>query len=144
MDFTLSPRGEEYRSRIRAFVERELIPLEEHADSYDEHENISLALLQTMRARARQQGLWCLQLPAEWGGQGLGIMEMAACYEEMNRYIFGAVVFNSAAHDDGHMLVVSKVSTQAQKERWFRPIANDDVQSSFATSRRAEGREKMC
>src|SRR3546814_2557509 len=66
MDFTLSPRGEEYRSRIRAFVERELIPLEEHADSYDEHENISLALLQTMRARARQQGLWCLQLPAEW------------------------------------------------------------------------------
>src|SRR3546814_402830 len=139
MDFTLSPRGEEYRSRIRAFVERELIPLEEHADSYDEHENISLALLQTMRARARQQGLWCLQLPAEWGGQGLGIMEMAACYEEMNRSIFGPVVFNSAAPDDGNMMVLSKVATQAQKERWLRPIANGDVQSSFAMTEPAPG-----
>src|SRR3546814_15346931 len=83
-----------------------------------------------MRARARQQGLWCLQLPAECGGQGLGIMEMAACYEEMNRSIFGPVVFNSAAPDDGNMMVLSKVATQAQKERWLRPTANGDVQRS--------------
>src|SRR3546814_10248339 len=66
-------------------------------------------------------------------------MEMAACYEERNRAIFGPVVFNSAAPDDGNMMVLSKVATQAQKERWLRPIANGDVQSSFAMTEPAPG-----
>jgi acyl-CoA dehydrogenase len=139
MDFTLSPRGEDYRRRIRSFVEKELIPLEERADSYDEHENIGLPLLQRVRAKARAEGLWCLQMPTERGGQGLAIAEMAACYEEMNRSIFGPVVFNSAAPDDGNMMVLNKVASEAQKERWLQPIINGEVQSSFVMTEPAPG-----
>jgi acyl-CoA dehydrogenase len=57
---------------------------------------------------------------------------MAVCYEEMNRSIFGPVVFNSAAPDDGNMMVLEKAATEAQKARWLAPIVAGAVRSSFA------------
>ena len=139
MDFTLSSQVEEYRQRIRAFVDAELIPLERDPASFDEHENIAESLLQRMRAKAKEQNLWSLQMPRERGGQGLSMSEMAACYEEMNRSIFGPVVFNSAAPDDGNMMVLNKVATESQKERWLQPIVNGDVRSSFVMTEPAPG-----
>jgi len=131
MDFRITPRIEDYRARIAAFVENELIPLESRPDAYDDHENINLALLDEMRAKAKAQGLWCLQLKEETGGQGLGKIGMAVCYEAMNRSIFGPAVFNSAAPDDGNMMVLEQVGTQAQKERWLAPIVSGAVRSAF-------------
>jgi acyl-CoA dehydrogenase len=131
MDFRISPRIEDYRARIAAFVENELIPLESRPDSYDHHENINLALLDEMRSKAKAQGLWCLQLKEETGGQGLGKIGMAVCYEAMNRSIFGPAVFNSAAPDDGNMMVLEQVGTPAQKERWLAPIVSGHVRSAF-------------
>ena len=57
---------------------------------------------------------------------------MAVCYEAMNRSIFGPVVFNSAAPDDGNMMVLEKIGTPAQRERWLDPIVNGEVRSAFA------------
>lgn len=139
MDFTLSNRGEDYRKRIKAFVDAEVIPLEKEAGSYDAHENIDETLLQSLRAKARLQNLWSLQMPTERGGQGLCVTEMAACYEEMNRSIFGPVIFNSAAPDDGNMMVLNKVATQEQKDRWLQPIIDGAVRSSFAMTEPAPG-----
>ena len=48
MDFTIPPRVEDFRSRIAAFVERELLPLESDPASYDPHENIRTDLLETL------------------------------------------------------------------------------------------------
>jgi acyl-CoA dehydrogenase len=132
MDFRISPKIEDYRSRINAFVERELIPLESNSDSFDEHDNIRLDLLQRMREKAKAEGLWCLQLKPETGGTGLDKVGMAVCYEAMNRSIFGPVVFNSAAPDDGNMMLLEAVGTPAQKERWLQPIVHGDVRSAFA------------
>jgi acyl-CoA dehydrogenase len=131
MDFTIPQRVEDFRARIAAFVERELIPLEAQADSFDAHENIRLDLLDVMRAKAREEGLWCLQLKPETGGQGLGRMGMAVCYEAMNRSLFGPAVFNSAAPDDGNMMVLEQAGTPAQKERWLAPIVSGAVRSAF-------------
>ncbi len=139
MDFTLSTQVEKCRQRVRAFVDEELIPLEGDPASFDEHENIAEPLLQRMRAKAKEQNLWSLQMPRERGGQGLSMSEMAACYEEMNRSIFGPVVFNSAAPDDGNMMVLNKVATESQKERWLQPIINGDVRSSFVMTEPAPG-----
>ena len=131
MDFTLPPVIEDARSRIAAFVEREIMPLEADPASYDAHENIRIDLLDALRAKARGAGLWCIQLAPENGGLGLGRVGMAACYEEMNRSIFGPAVFNSAAPDDGNMMVLEKAGTAAQKARWLAPIANGEVRSAF-------------
>lgn len=132
MDFSLPAATEDIRSRIADFVAREIVPLEADPASYDDHENIRLDLLDAMRARAHAAGLWCIQLAPEHGGLGLGRVGMAACYEEMNRSIFGPAIFNSAAPDDGNMMVLEKVATPAQKARWLAPIARGEVRSAFA------------
>src|SRR5215213_1692042 len=131
MDFSLSPEVDAVRQRIRAFVEERLIPLEREPSSYDEHENIAKPLLEEMRAEARKQGLWALQMPKSRGGGGLKMAELAPCYEEMNRSIFGPVVFHGAAPDDGNMRVLEQVAREDQKERWLQPIVDGKVQSSF-------------
>ena len=91
MDFTLAPEVEAIRAAIRRFVDARLIPLEADRANYDAHENIAPAVLARLRAEARAEGLWALQMPVARGGRGLGIAGMAPCYEEMNRSIFGPV-----------------------------------------------------
>ncbi len=132
MDFTIAARIEDFRARIARFVEDEVMPLEDDRANYDAHENIRLDVLEQLRKKARAEGLWCLQLQKETGGQGLGKVGMAVCYEEMNRSIFGPCVFNSAAPDDGNMMVLEQVATDAQKERWLQPIAQGKARSAFA------------
>ncbi|MBY0253091.1 MAG: acyl-CoA dehydrogenase family protein [Methylobacterium organophilum] len=132
MDFTISPRVEDYRARIAAFVDAHILPLEADPAAYDGHGNIGLTELARLRALARDQGLWCLQLRPETGGAGLDKVGMAVCYEAMNRSIFGPVVFNSAAPDDGNMMVLEKVATPDQKARWLAPIVDGRVRSAFA------------
>ncbi|MDP4002281.1 acyl-CoA dehydrogenase family protein [Methylobacterium sp. NEAU K] len=132
MDFTISPRVEDYRARITAFVDAHILPLEADPAAYDGHGNIGLKELARLRGLAREEGLWCLQLKPETGGGGLDKVGMAVCYEAMNRSIFGPVVFNSAAPDDGNMMVLERVATPAQKERWLAPIVRGEVRSAFA------------
>jgi len=132
MDFTLTPEVEALRASIRRFVDERLIPLEADRSNYDAHDNIAPATLARLRVEARAQGLWALRMPVARGGRGLGLADMAPCYEEMNRSIFGPVVFNSAAPDDGNMMVLERVGTEAQKRRWLQPIIDGEAQSSFA------------
>lgn len=132
MDFTISPRIEDFRARIARFVDDHVLPLESDRSAYDAHGNIAHAPLDRLRAMARAEGLWCLQLRPETGGQGLGRMGMAVCYEEMNRSIFGPAVFNSAAPDDGNMMVLEQAGTEDQKARWLQPIVQGKVRSAFA------------
>lgn len=131
MDFSLPPELEDYRRRVRDFVDRELIPLEADRANYDDHENIAEAALERARARVREAGLWALQMPRELGGQGLPMAGLAACYEEMNRSIFGPVCFNAAAPDDGNMRVLAQVARPDQKARWLQPIVDGKMRSSF-------------
>ena len=131
MDFALSPKIEEMRLRIRRFVEEEILPLEADPANYDAHENIAHEPLERLKAKAKAEGIWSLSLPEEWGGLGFSMAEIAPCYEEMNRSIFGPVCFNASAPDDGNMRVLSQTARQDQKEKWLRPIADGTIRSSF-------------
>ncbi|MCA3279500.1 MAG: acyl-CoA dehydrogenase family protein, partial [Roseomonas sp.] len=132
MEFSLPPEIDDMRRRIRRFVDEKLIPLEADRANFDEHENIAPHVLVAMRKAAKAEGLWALQMPKRLGGQELPRIGMAACYEEMNRSVFGPVVFNSAAPDDGNMMILDRVLPEAMKPRWLQPIVNGDVQSAFA------------
>ena len=139
MDFTLPTHVEEFRLRYRGFVAEHLLPLESDPASFDEHENIRLDLLEKMRGKAKAAGLWLPQMPQDAGGQGLSMTGIAACYEEMNYSIFGPVVFNCAAPDDGNMRSLNQVATAAQKERWLAPILAGKVRSSIVMTEPAPG-----
>ncbi|UCF76409.1 MAG: acyl-CoA dehydrogenase family protein [Betaproteobacteria bacterium] len=139
MDFTLPQQIDDYRQRYRAFVAERLLPLEQDPDAYDDHENIRLDVLERLRAEARAAGLWAPQMPRERGGQGLPVVGMAACYEEMNYSIFGPVTFNCAAPDDGNMIALNKIGTEEQKARWLQPIVDGKVRSSIVMTEPAPG-----
>ena len=78
MDFALSPEIEDYRRRIRAFVEDHIVPVEADPSAYDVHENVREDRLASLRQKARAEGLWALQMPKRLGGQGLPVTGMAA------------------------------------------------------------------
>ena len=139
MDFTLPQEVDETRLQIRDFVDRHILPLEGDRANYDDHENIHLEVLQRVQQRARDAGLWALSMPVDRGGRGFNTVGMAACYEEMNRSIFGPVCFNAAAPDDGNMFVLNKVATDAQKEKWLQPIIDGTVRSSIVMTEPAPG-----
>ena len=139
MNFQLAPEIEDIRLRIYDFVEQHILPLEQDPTTHDEHENIAEGPLSDLRARAKAEGLWALQMPKQRGGGGLNVVAMAACYEEMNRSIFGSVCFNSAAPDDGNMIVLEKVAREDQKDRWLQPIIDGEMRSAFAMTEPAPG-----
>ncbi len=132
MDFTLSPENEDYRRRVRAFVEEHVMVLEDDPANYDEHEMITLEALAPLRAKAREAGLWALQMPSARGGQGLDVVGMAACYEEMGRSPFGPLAFNCSAPDDGTMILLDKILDEDQKDRWLQPLIDGEARSAFA------------
>jgi len=133
MNFALPPELEDMRRRVRAFVEREILPVEADRTNWDAHDNIAEEPLRRLRARVREAGLWALQIDREHGGHGrLPFVGLAACYEEMNRSIFGPVCFNAAAPDDGNMRLLAQVATPAQRARWLQPIVAGQARSAFA------------
>lgn len=132
MDFALSAPIEDYRRRCREFVRSTVLPLDTDPASFDAHQNIRADLLAGLREKAKAAGLWAPQMPRERGGQGLPVVGMAACYEELNYSLFGPVSVNCAAPDDGNMILLNKVGTPEQKERWLQPIVDGKVRSAFA------------
>ena len=132
MDFTISPELDALRRRVADFVATRIMPCESDPSAYDGHGNIAESRLASLRSAAREQGLWCLQLQQETGGGGLNKQGMAVVYEEMNRSIFGPAVFNSAAPDDGNMMLLEKIGTPEQKEWWLKPVVQGRVRSAFA------------
>jgi len=139
LDFSLSPEIEALQKRIRDFVAAEILPLESDPATYDDHENIRPDLLEPLRVKAKAAGLWAPQMPEARGGLGLSVAAMAVCYEEMGRSIFGPLVFNCAAPDDGNMMVLEKIASEAQKARWLQPIVDGEVRSAFAMTEPAPG-----
>ncbi|MFO0991010.1 MAG: acyl-CoA dehydrogenase family protein [Hyphomicrobiales bacterium] len=132
MDFTLPADIERLRLKVRDFVAAEVLPLETRPEIYDQYENIKLDVLDEMRAKARAAGLWAPQMPKERGGLGLPIVGWAAIYEEAQRSIFGPVIINCQAPDDGNMSVLNKVlKSDAEKDRWLQPIIDGKVRSAF-------------
>ena len=121
-----------HRDRFRDFVRREVLPYDTTPESFDEHDNIREDLLESLRNKAKESGVWAPQMPVARGGQGLDVSTMALCYEELNYSLFGPVVCNCAAPDDGNMIVLEKVATPEQKERWLQPIVDGRVRSAFA------------
>jgi acyl-CoA dehydrogenase len=140
MDFTLPAETADLCTRLRGFVEREIMPLEQDRSAYDEYDNIRIDLCDEVRARARQAGLWAPQMPLERGGLGLPITGWAAFYEEANRSIFGPVCLNCQAPDDGNMNLLNKaLPDDRAKDRWLQPIIDGKARSSFVMTEPSPG-----
>jgi alkylation response protein AidB-like acyl-CoA dehydrogenase len=129
LDFSESERVRSLRAIAREFVAREVVPLEPALRRRTFAE--LLPELRRLRARARETGLFAAHVPREWGGAGLSLVEFAHLSEELGRSPLGHYVFNVQAPDVGNMEVLLLHGTDAQKERWLRPLVAGEIRSCF-------------
>ncbi|MEV5744903.1 acyl-CoA dehydrogenase family protein [Microbispora rosea] len=135
IDFTLAPEHEEIRARVRAFVQETVIPAVKPFEDSEEKVLTREEYLRTifdLRRRARQEGLWLPHMPKEWGGMGLGHVELAMVQAEAAKTRLGPWVLNCAAPDEGNMHTLLHWGTDEQKERYLRPLLDGVKMSCFA------------
>ena len=140
IDFTLSPELEELRMRIRTFVNDVIKPaemeIEGHRDGADVVEPLSgrdrIAKLIELRKVAHAEGIWLPHMPEEWGGMGLGHVELAMVQAEAAKSHYGPWVFNCQAPDEGNMHTLLHWATDEQKEKYLKPLCEGRTWSCFA------------
>ncbi|WP_406431316.1 acyl-CoA dehydrogenase family protein [Streptomyces sp. NBC_00631] len=135
MDFGLSPRAEELRSRMAAFMAEYVLPAEpvherQLAEADDPHR--LPPIMRELREKARAEGLWNLFLAHGAWGAGLTNLEYAPLAELAGRSVIGPEVFNCSAPDTGNMELLALFGTPEQQDRWLRPLLAADIRSCFA------------
>jgi acyl-CoA dehydrogenase len=137
MDFELSPRTEELRDRIRAFMDEHVYPAEaEVLKALDDEVAPGTPypeILVDIRERARGEGLWNLFMPDERYGAGLENWEYGVLCEEMGRSpAVAPMAFNCSAPDTGNMEILAEHGTDEQKDRWLQPLLDGEIRSCFS------------
>ena len=95
-----------------------------------------LPLVEDLKARARDEGLWNLFVPPDFASYspvaGLSNFDYAPLAEMMGRVLWSAEVFNCGAPDTGNMEVLMKYATREQQDRWLTPLLSGEIRSSYA------------
>jgi acyl-CoA dehydrogenase len=135
LDLSLSPRGRELRDELQDFLDTRIVPNEgryheEIEASGDRHHHP--ALMEELKAEARERGLWNLFLPDETHGAGLTNLDYAYLAELTGRSVLIAPeALNCAAPDTGNMEVLHMFGTPEQQERWLHPLLEGEIRSAF-------------
>ncbi|WP_299904477.1 acyl-CoA dehydrogenase family protein [uncultured Paracoccus sp.] len=141
MDFTMRPKAQEILDKVRRMVRDEIIPLDHEflaevgkgADRFARTPR-QIEILEGLKAKAREQGLWNLWRTKALTGAGpdaLTTVEYAQLAEEMGRSHLGAEVFNCSAPDTGNMDVLARFGTEAQQRRWLDPLLAGEIRSAY-------------
>jgi len=135
MDFQYSQRTKDLQERLLAFMDEVVYPNEQ---AYFDHPETAAdrwtipPIMEEMKARAREAGLWNLFLPESAFGAGLSNLEYAPLCEIMGRSLMAPEVFNCAAPDTGNMEVLVRYGTPAQQKAWLEPLLAGEIRSGFA------------
>jgi alkylation response protein AidB-like acyl-CoA dehydrogenase len=136
MDFSLSPRAQNYVQRLSAFMQEHVLPAE--AEYFAQVQNHSdwrawkqPSVMETLKTKAQKEGLWNLFLPNPEYGPGLSNVEYAPLAEITGRSVIAPEVFNCSAPDTGNMEVLVKYGSDAQKQRWLVPLLSGEIRSAF-------------
>jgi acyl-CoA dehydrogenase len=131
IDFTIPPELRELVQRVRAYVEEDVLPAEATTgDRYDLDR--SRRIVEHLRDRARERGIYAPHLPREWGGLGVGVLGMALIAQECGGSALASLGLNAMAPDEGNMHTLLTAGTREQLETYLRPLAEGSIRSCFA------------
>ena len=123
---------ERLADQLQAFMDKHIYPNEEH---YHAQLNAlpnrftTVPLMEELKAKAREEGLWNMFMPADHGG--LTNVQYAPLAEIMGRVMWSPEVFNCNAPDTGNMEVFMKYGTPEQQEQWLKPLLAGEIRSSY-------------
>jgi acyl-CoA dehydrogenase len=135
MDFEPSQRCSEFKERLTAFMDDHVYPAEpiyerQLSESGDPHHQPEV--IEELKARAREAGLWNMFLPDATLGAGLSNSDYAPLAEILGRSHIASEACNCSAPDTGNMEVLYQFATPEQKDAWLTPLLYGEIRSSFA------------
>jgi acyl-CoA dehydrogenase len=140
MDLGVTDRVRPLIEQVRRMVETEIAPLD--AEYHEEvgkhpsgdrflHTDRQIEILEALKSKAKERGLWNFWLTDSERGFGLTTVEYAYLAEEMGKVGIAAEVFNCNAPDTGNMEVLERYGTQAHKNLWLKPLLTGDIRSAY-------------
>ena len=138
MNFGYSDRTKQLQAKLTAFMAANIYPAEPvFADEVAANRKagnpwVATRVMETLKEKARAQGLWNLFLPESDKGAGLTNLEYAPLCEIMGRSEIGPEAFNCNAPDTGNMEVLERYGTPEQKKQWLEPLLAGKIRSAFA------------
>ena len=146
MDFDYSPRTRDLQARLTAFMDRHIYPAEAaywaeiEANTRAGKRWTPLQVIEQLKPKARDEGLWNLFLPDSADGAnrtsgdygaGLSNQEYAPLAEIMGRVPWASEVFNCSAPDTGNMETLVRYGSAEHKKRWLEPLLRGEIRSAF-------------
>ena len=132
MNFNISSRSKTILEKLDLFVIEHIYPAEQEYQMQLEQDRWQVPpVMEALKAKAREQGLWNLFLPDSDLAVGLSNSEYAPLCEIMGRSPIAPEVFNCNAPDSGNMELLWKYGTEGQKKSWLEPLLKGEVRSAF-------------
>jgi len=133
MFFDISSRAKDLQERLTAFMDAHIYPNEpEYYRQLNEGDRWKvIPLIEELKEKAKSENLWNLFLPESELGAGLTNLEYAPLCEIMGRVPWAPEVFNCSAPDTGNMETLERYGSEAQKERWLKPLLQGKIRSAF-------------
>ncbi|SAL49681.1 acyl-CoA dehydrogenase [Caballeronia arvi] len=137
MNFDYTPKVQALRDKLLAFFDAHIYPNERAyaeeiaANRASGNAWVPTRLIESLKEKARTEGLWNLFLPSSERGAGLTNLEYAPLCEIMGRVPWAPEVFNCSAPDTGNMETIERYGTDAQKAQWLEPLLRGEIRSAF-------------
>jgi acyl-CoA dehydrogenase len=133
-DFETEPEFQERLDWADAFVRDEVEPLDLIWPDlvFTPLDDVRGKVVNPLKQRVREQGLWATHLGPELGGQGYGQLKLCLLNEILGRSNWAPVVFGCQAPDTGNAEIIAHYGTQAQKDRYLRPLLDGDIFSCYS------------
>jgi len=143
MDFQLSQEHRLLRRTIREFRENEMKPLVSNADPDSTH--LPKEKARKLREKAKEQGLWAMGIPEEYGGGGLGILGRVIVLEELSQHRMGlygtglGAVTLTPGITVGSPEVYLETANEHHLEKYIEPALRGELSGTFALTEPAAG-----
>jgi acyl-CoA dehydrogenase len=135
MDFSFDERTAELHEKLTDFMAEHVYPAEAvfteqlaaQSDPWSRP-----PVIEYLKQKAREAGLWNLFLPDPRFGAGLTNLQYAPLCELLGRSPHLAPeALNCAAPDTGNMELLADFGSAAQHERWLTPLLEGEIRSAF-------------
>jgi acyl-CoA dehydrogenase len=128
--FDLSPEQQQLKETVHRFAVEEIIPV---AAEYDKKEDLPLAVCR----KAWELGFLNPQIPTEYGGLGLGVMDTCLIDEEM---IYGCagIALNMVANNLAALPLLI-AGTEEQKKKYLGRLVEEPAYAAFALTEPGAG-----
>ena len=137
-DLRMSDKAKPLYEAVKRFIAEEVEPNTEEffrrGEGREEHWGYGegqLDLLDSIKAKAKEQGLWNFFLPDAETGEGLSNLDYAYIAIELGKNPIASECLNCSAPDTGNMEVLERVGTPEQKEQWLKPLLNGEIRSAY-------------